>query len=78
MNPCLNLLGFQKENFIETFSLYGVSISEKTTADIEKLLMDKITTFDTSSLMALLKINQPEILRNPYSQIVIKEKVFTE
>jgi predicted nucleic acid-binding protein len=40
--------------------------------------MDKIIISDTSCLIALSKINQLEILRNLYSQIIITKEVFTE
>jgi predicted nucleic acid-binding protein len=40
--------------------------------------MDRIIISDTSCLIALSKINQLEILRNLYSQIIITKEVFTE
>ncbi len=40
--------------------------------------MDKIIISDTSCLIALSKINQLEILRSLYSQIIITKEVFTE
>jgi predicted nucleic acid-binding protein len=40
--------------------------------------MDKIIISDTSCLIALSKINQLEILRSLYNQIIITKEVFTE
>ncbi|MBN1183663.1 MAG: DUF3368 domain-containing protein [Bacteroidales bacterium] len=40
--------------------------------------MNKIIISDTSCLIALSKINQLEILRSLYSQIIITKEVFTE
>lgn len=40
--------------------------------------MDKIIISDTSCLIVLSRINQLEILKNLYSQIIITKDVFEE